>query len=119
MKKVLICEDDQSIQELLKEFLSKNDCEVDSADNGKEAVSKAKSDNPELIILDIRMPKLNGLEVAAEIRKFNQQAKLVFLTGFQSPELRKEAQKYNISAYIVKSNSPKEVLRVIQGVLKD
>ena len=118
LKKILICEDDQAVQDLLKDIVLKSKNEVYTAQDGKEAITKAKEINPDLIILDIRMPKIDGLEAAKMIRKFNTAVKIVFLTGYASPELSKEAAKYDIFDYIVKTASTKEILGVIQKALK-
>ena len=64
------------------------------------------------------MPKVDGLEVAREIRKFNTQAKIVFITAFQSSELSKEAAKYDIVRYLVKPILPKDILEVVEQALK-
>lgn len=118
MKKVLICEDEKSVQEFLQDILKEKNCKVFIAEDGQEAIDKAKEIKPDLILLDIRMPKLNGLEVAKKIRSFNKSAKLIFLTGFESPELSKEAEKYDILNYIVKSSPTKEVLKLINKALE-
>lgn len=117
-KKILICEDENEVRNLLKELLEKKECEVYIAADGKEAVEKAKETKPDLIILDIRMPKMDGLEAAKKIRVFDKKAKIIFLTGFQSPEIVKEAEKYNIFDYIVKNASATDILNSIQNALK-
>ncbi len=114
MKRILICEDEKDVQELLKDLLLKEGAEVYTALDGKEAIGNAKALKPDLILLDIRMPKINGLEVAKEIRKTDKAVKIIFLTGFQSPEIVKEAEKYGICDYIVKSSSTTDILQVIR-----
>ena len=64
------------------------------------------------------MPKVDGLEVAREIRKCNAQTKIIFITAFQSPELSKEAAKYNISDYLVKPASPGKILKAVEDALR-
>ena len=118
MKKILICEDEKDVYEFLKSLLLKSGFDVHIATDGKESVNKAKEIKPDLLLLDIRMPKINGLEVAKMIREFNREVKIIFLTGFQSQELLKEAAKYDIFDYIVKNTSTKDILRVIQEATK-
>jgi CheY-like chemotaxis protein len=118
MKKILICEDEKDVIELLNNLLIKAGFEVYIAIDGKETIDKTKKIKPDLLLLDIRMPKINGLEAAKLIRDFNREVKIVFLTGFQSQELLKEAAKYDISDYIVKNMSTKEILKVIQEAAK-
>jgi len=119
MKKILICEDEKGVQDYLKSNLTNSKYEVYVAADGQEAIDKVKVINPDLILLDIRMPKVNGLEAAEEIRKFNKISKIIFITGFQSPELSKEAKKYNIFDYVVKTAPTEDIMKVINAALKD
>lgn len=118
MKKILICEDEPDAQTSLTNILKGKSYEVLAAKDGEEAISMSKQITPDLILLDIRMPKVDGLEVAKEVRKFNTQAKIIFITAFQSPELAKEAAKYNISDYLVKPTSSESILQSISQALK-
>ena len=118
MVKILICEDELDTQEAIKNILSKRNYEVLIAVDGKEAIEKAKELKPDLMLVDIRMPQIDGIEVAKEIRKFDSNVKIVFITAFQSPEIQKEASKYNISDYIVKPASSEDILKAVRGALK-
>ena len=117
MKKILVCEDEKDAQESLKSILIKKNYEVYSASDGKEAIDKTNEIKPDLILLDIRMPKIDGLEVAEEIRKLNADAKIIFVTGFQSPQIKKEASKYNIADYIVKPTSREDIVAAVEKAL--
>lgn len=116
--KILVCEDEKEVRELLKDILERKECEVYIAEDGKEAVDKTRELKPDLILLDIRMPKLNGLEAAKEIREFDKKVKIIFITGFQSLEITKEAAKYDIFDYINKPTSTQNLLETIQNALK-
>src|SRR3990167_2214580 len=118
MNKILLCEDDPDIQKSLKNILGKHGYEVHTAPDGEEAIAMAIKVNPDLILLDIRMPKLDGLEVAGENRKHSTQAKIIFVTAFQSPELIKEAAKYDIFDYIINPASPEKILKTIEDALR-
>jgi CheY-like chemotaxis protein len=118
MKTILICEDELDAQKFLKEILLENDYDVFTAKDGEESIRITKKIKPDLILLDIRMPKMDGLEVAREIRKFNTDVKIVFLTAFESTELSKEAAKYDIVDYLVKPISSKNIIKVIEQALK-
>ena len=115
---ILLCEDEPDIQRTLKNILKKRGYEVRTAKDGEEAINIAKKINPDAILLDIRMPKVDGLEVAREVRKCNTQTKIIFITAFQSPELSKEAAKYNISDYLVKPASPGKILKAVEDALR-
>lgn len=118
MKKILICEDEKDAQESLKNILLKRKYEVYTASDGKEAIDRSKETKPDLILLDIRMPKLDGLEVAKAIREFNTKTKIIFITAFHSPEITKEAAKYDIVDYILKPSTTEDILKVITSALK-
>ena len=118
MKKILICEDEEDILQILSHVLTTRDFEVHSAHNGQEAVKKTKSLKPDLVVLDIRMPKLDGIEVAKGIRKFDRNVKIIFMTAFQSQEIQNEASKYNIIAYLNKSTPTDELIKTIEEALK-
>jgi len=118
IKDILLVDDDRVAAAFIEDILVKEGYSVRHVRDGKEALDKAKQVEPDLILLDIRMPKMDGITVAKKIREFNKGAKIIFLTGFQSPELSKEAQKYDISGYIVKSSPTKNILKVIQEALK-
>ncbi len=113
MARILICEDEPDTRESLKSILEKKGSEVHTASDGQEAIAKTRQLKPDLLLLDIRMPKVDGLEAAKEIRKFDARTKIVFITGFQSPEISKEAAKYNIAGYLVKPVSTEAILRII------
>lgn len=117
MKKILICEDEADVQKSMANILIKQKYEVYAAKDGEEAINQARKINPALILLDIRMPKFDGLEVAKQIREFNPKTKIIFITGFQSPELTKEAAKYDIVDYILKPTTTKELLNVVNAAL--
>lgn len=118
MKKILICEDEADAVVYLNNHLRKREYEVHTAVNGEEAIEKARKLKPDLILLDIRMPKVDGLEVAKEVRKFDTQAKIIFITAFASPQLQQEAIKYDISDYIVKPTSNEEIAKAVEAALK-
>ena len=118
MKKILLCEDEADAVVYLNNHLKRKEYEVHTAVDGKEAIEKAKEIKPDLILLDIRMPKVDGLEVAREVRKSDTHAKIIFITAFASPQLQQEAIKYNISDYIVKPASNEEIAKAVEAALK-
>jgi len=89
MKKILICEDEQDAQSSLKNILSKRNYDVMAVNDGQEAITQAQEFHPDIILLDVRMPKIDGLEVAASIREFNDKVKIIFVTAFDSREIKK------------------------------
>ncbi len=114
--KILLVEDDFDLNETIKEFLE-NFYDIDIAFDGEEALKKAYEEKFDLIILDVKLPKLNGFEVAKEIRKFSK-IPIIFLTSLDG---EKDIEKGFLSGgddYIRKPFSLKELKLRIDAVLK-
>jgi DNA-binding NarL/FixJ family response regulator len=86
--------------------------------DGLEAVHKAQELQPDLIVLDIGLPKLNGIEAARQIRKVAPESKIIFLTENNSPDIAAEALGTGPSGYVVKSNAGSELLAAVEAVLR-
>jgi len=104
--KILIIEDESSLQTSLKEFLSLEDFETVSAFNGEEGIELAAKENPDLILLDIILPKKNGFEVLEEIKKDKKTEKtpVILLTNLESTEDVNKAFEMGVTTYLVKSS---------------
>lgn len=113
-KKVLIAEDEALIRMDLKEILEEEGYEiVGEASNGHEAVELAKRLQPNLIILDIKMPKMDGLE-AAKIINEQRIAPIIILTAYSQKELVEEAVRYGAMAYLIKPFQKSSLLPAIE-----
>ena len=91
---------------------------VGEASDGLEAVEKVKELKPDLLLLDISLPGLNGIEAARQIRELVPASKIVFLTQESSPEVMKEAVRLGACGYVLKSEMEIDLLRAIQRVLQ-
>ncbi len=114
--RILLVEDDFDLNETIKEFLE-NSYDVDVVFDGEEALNKAYEENFDVIILDVKLPKLNGFEVAKEIRKFKS-TPIIFLTSLDS---EKDVEKGFLSGgddYIRKPFSLKELKFRIDSIIK-
>lgn len=124
MKLSILVADDESLECDAFEFLafqSGIDCTITKAKNGKEALEKARETRPQLIVLDIQMPVMNGLEAAAEIRKFLPKAMIVFLTAWGRFDFAQKALRLNATDYLVKpvdQESVASLLRKCESLLK-
>lgn len=116
MKKILIIEDDSNICELEKDYLEANGFEVSTAANGKEGLEKALEINFNLILLDIMLPGMDGMEVCKRIR--DKKDIPILLVSAKKEDLDKiTGLGYGADDYIVKPFSPKElVARVIAHI---
>src|SRR3989338_2213897 len=98
-QKILIADDDGSVREALKLILGES-YELVLVENGEEALSKLKQQQFDLILLDIKMPKLDGLEVLKRIKSDGIKSPVLVLTAYQSVEFAKEAVKLGASNYL-------------------
>lgn len=115
MTKVLIVEDNETLNEAYKLILEKDGHEVMTAFNGEEGLEKLKTFKPDLILLDMLMPKMDGLEF---LRRFSTakfpDTTIIILSNLNEDEQVEEARKLGAHRYILKANtSPRELaLRV-------
>lgn len=112
-KKILICDDEEGVRESLKLILEDN-YDLDFAATGTEALVKIKNNSPSIVILDIKMPKMNGLETLKEIKKTSPNTKVIIASGYQSVETAQEAIKFGASDYVVKPFESKSLLETIK-----
>lgn len=102
--KVLIVDDEKIVLDSVKHMLSQNyaDMEVETARNGKEGLLKLELMRPELVLTDIRMPGMTGLDFIREARKLDDQVHFVIVTAFDQFEYAREAFKYRVEDYVLK-----------------
>jgi len=89
---------------------------VGEASDGLEAVQKAEELKPELVVLDIALPKLNGIEAARKIRIVSPESKIMFLTGNDFPQTASEAFQAGADAYVVKRDAENELVAALEAV---
>ncbi len=102
MKKMLIAEDDENLRLLYKRSFTDEGYKVVLARNGKEAVNKTRKEKPDLIIMDIRMPGLNGLEAMNEIKSHAKKIPVIINTAY--PLYQDDFTAWPAAAYILKSS---------------
>jgi DNA-binding NarL/FixJ family response regulator len=88
-------------------------CEVS---DGLEAVQKAKELRPDLILLDIGLPNLNGIEAARQIRRLSPQSKILFVSQESSPDVIEEALSFGAMGYVIKEHAGSELQVAIEAV---
>ncbi len=116
-RKILICDDQPIIHETLGVYLREEGYETISAFNGKEAVEKFESQNPTLIILDIMMPVMTGIEVCRKVRQ-QSRVPIIMLTAKGEEIDRVLGLELGADDYIVKPFSIREVIARIKSVLR-
>lgn len=120
MVKVLIADDDPAILEMLEYNLKKEGFVVYTANNGEEALDIAKREVPNLMILDIMMPKLDGVEVCEKVRAISEldQTLVVFLTARSEDFTQIACYENGGDDYIVKPIKPKVLISRLKAILK-
>jgi len=116
--RLLIADDHTLLAEACKSLLEPEFEVVGIADNGRTLLRLACDLKPEVVVLDIAMPQLNGLDAGDQIRRLFPATKLVYLTMNMSPEVAAEAFRRGASGYIVKSSAAEELVRAIRRALK-
>lgn len=117
MKRILIVDDDSSTTESISSFLIETGYEVKTASNGMEALEVAKEMNPDLIITDIRMPKLNGFELYIVLREMNYKKPIIFISSYDIHETKEE--KFEVFAHIQKPINIFELNQFINKALAE
>ncbi len=118
--RILIADDDESVLEMLSYNLKKEGYEVIVATNGEEAIRKAKEFNPDLIILDVMMPILDGIDVCGQLREIHEFKNTLILFSSARAEDFTQLSAYGAGAddYIVKPVKPKILISRIKVMLK-
>jgi DNA-binding NarL/FixJ family response regulator len=89
---------------------------VGEASDGAEAVEKAKDLKPDVMVLDITMPRMNGLEACRLLRTQTPQLEILFVTQHDSPQMMREALDAGARGYVVKSNAARDLLQAVEAV---
>lgn len=116
-KSVLIVDDEKNILLTLSQSLEVLQLETDTATNGEEALAKLKGKEFGLILLDIRMPGMDGMEVLRQVREIRPDIRIIMISAYGTIELAVEAMKLGAVDFIQKPFSPEEVRALVSRVL--
>lgn len=116
--KVLVVDDEPAITELLSRSLRDEGYRVLTVNNGEEAVAKVRKEKPEVVLLDIKMAGIDGIETLGQIREFDKESSIVMLTGYGSMDTVVEAMKLGAYDYITKPFDLEELKSLIKGALE-
>ncbi|GGA62250.1 response regulator [Ornithinibacillus halotolerans] len=118
MARILIVDDAKFMRTTLHAILTKDNHEiVGEAENGKEAISTYLKTNPDLVIMDITMPIMNGIDAIKEIIKINSQTKIIVCSAMGQQKVVVEAIESGAKDFIVKPFDEQRVLETINRVL--
>jgi len=119
--KILIVEDDKFVRELISHKLTEEKFEVSSAKDGEEGVVKIESEKPDLVLLDLILPGIDGFEVISRIRKNPdiESMPIVILSNLGEKNDVDRGIKLGANDYMIKAHfTPKEIVEKVRGILK-
>lgn len=117
--RLLLADDHALVRQGLKAFLERQGFQVAcEASNGQEALHMAAKARPEVAILDITMPLLNGIDAARELKKSSSKAKVILLTKHDEDHYVTEALRAGVSGYVLKSQVANDLVHAIQEVCR-
>ncbi len=117
-KKILIIDDDPFILEMYVLKFREQHFEVDTASDGKEGLKKGHAFHPDVILLDIVMPSMDGFEILQELRKDPAPVKIILLSNLGQKEDVERGMKLGADDYIVKAHfTPSEVVEKVKNVI--
>ena len=102
MRRMLIVEDEQDICDCLQQFFSARGFSVVSVFSGEEALDRLQEDEADVILLDILLPGLSGMEVLKRAKQLHPRAQVIMVTALDQDTLREQAHRFGASAYITK-----------------
>jgi len=120
MPKILIVDDELDFNELLQERLGAEGYKIVAAKDGEEALEKVENENPDLIVLDIMMPKVDGFEVCRALKKDARYSKIpiIFLSAMSQGDDFKAGKESGADDYIVKPFEPIILIAKIEALLE-
>ena len=117
MKRVLIVDDDVLIVKLLSELLAADNISIVTASDGAEAWEKIQRERFDLLITDVWMPQMNGLEVQSQVRELSPSTRVIMFTGKEDPLVRSTSLRAGASAFFTKPFDDEEFLTAVRFAL--
>ena len=116
--RILLVDDHPVVRQGLRTLLEgRSELEVvDEASDGLEAVEKVGSLQPDVVVLDITMPRMNGIEACRIIKQKNPELEVLFVTQHDSPQMLREALAAGARGYVVKSNLARDLVEAVEAV---
>lgn len=115
MKKILLVDDEEGIQMLYREELEEDGYEVISAFTGEEGLKKFKEESPDLVILDIQMPGMNGIETLRQMKMANPKLPVILSSAYN--EYKQDLGAWASDAYVVKSSNINDLKEAVRSHL--
>lgn len=117
--KLLVVDDQMGVRRLLYEAFNEDGFEVRLAGSGLEAVEIVREFDPDLMLLDMKMPGMNGLEALHHIKKFNDRVAVIMMTAYGELEIVSEAMKLGVNEYLTKPFDINELKDLVKKIIFD
>jgi DNA-binding response OmpR family regulator len=118
MKKILIIDDEYQNREMLSDFLEIKGYEVITADNGSEGLDIFKTDQVDAAIIDIRMPVMNGIDCATEMRKMRENFPIIMITGHVDVDYKIQIKNMGLEHLLLKPLNINEIDEILKSFFK-
>ena len=118
MPNILVVDDQLGVRRLLQEMLQDEGHQVEMAGNGTEALKTLKEFKADLILMDMKMPEMNGIDTLKEIRMSNKEVDVIMMTAYGDAQNIEQAQNLNVTYYISKPFDLFELRNKIREILK-
>ncbi|MBI5560530.1 MAG: response regulator [Deltaproteobacteria bacterium] len=115
-KRVLVVDDEEGIRLLYKEELEEEGYDVELASSGEEALKKLEGDHIDLVLLDIKMPGMDGIEVLRKVKERWRKLPVILCTAF--PHYKQDFGTWASDAYVVKSSDLRELKEKVKDILQ-
>jgi len=116
-RKILLVEDETVVREALRDWLVDDGYDVECVENGEQAIERIKEEEFGVIVLDLKLPGIDGLQVFKQAKELQSETKGIMITAYPSKETLEEAQRLGLLDYLAKPFSVEDLEKIIGGAL--
>lgn len=116
MMRILVVDDEVDICDFVKNFFKERNFDVDVAYDGKEAISRVKARKPHIVLLDLKMPVMDGLDTLKAIRRIDDKIKVVMVTAVEDTAMAEETKRHGAVEYITKPLLLEQLERTVMTI---
>ncbi|TKS58552.1 MAG: response regulator [Nitrospira sp.] len=118
MAKILVIDDEQGIRHLLDTLLRRKGYDVVLADGGQKGLELFRRERPDVVVLDLKMPEMDGLTVLRQIHSLDPKKPIIILTGARTPEVEQQVRALGVSEFVEKEFSLHRLGDALKRLLK-
>lgn len=117
MPKLLIVDDEADVREFAQNFFQRRKIDVKTASSGQQAIDLLQEYFPDLVLLDVRMGEMSGIDVLKSLRNKGNQVKIIMVTGVEDPDVIQEAESLGVTGYVHKPLALDELEQIVMKEL--